>query len=136
MDMDWVDLPPVSKDEIVGYGRIFDPQAQHVDEGVAAETIFGGLVMAGSQLTALAGRAALSLLTLRAKVRYVDAIENLRWLLPVRPDTRLRIRITNLTEATDLGRDDGAFRVTVVVELASGCRVAEMTLVIATDAVR
>lgn len=133
MNATWVDLSPISKDEIVGYGNVFDPQAQHIDEAAAAETIFGGLVMAGSHLAALAGRAALTLLMARANVRHVAAIENLRWLRPIRPGARLRIAITDLTEAADQSGRDAVIRVAVTVELASGERAADMTLVAVTE---
>jgi acyl dehydratase len=37
----------VTADEIVAFGREFDPQPFHVDEDAAAASIFGGLIASG-----------------------------------------------------------------------------------------
>jgi acyl dehydratase len=93
---DVAELGPVTvtEEEIVEFGRRFDPQPFHVDPEAARESPFGGLIASGWHTAAiymgmfvrgvLAGTASLG----------SPGVEELRWLAPVRPGDTLRGRTT------------------------------------------
>lgn len=94
----------VSEQEILDFGRSYDPQRFHVDPKAAAESSFGGLVASGWLTASLFMR------------RYVDEILNssagegspgvdeMRFHRPVRAGDVLRARLTVLGVAPVLGR--------------------------------
>ncbi len=78
-----------SEEQLIEYGRNYDPMPFHVDTKAAAASIFGGLVAAGLQTAALAW-----LLAVRTGVFTKCGlaglgIDGLRWLKPVRPGDEL-----------------------------------------------
>ena len=72
-------------DEIVTFGREFDPQSFHVDPEMAKQSLFGGLIASGWHVTAKLMRLFVD--------NYVDhrtalgspGVDEVRWLKPVRP---------------------------------------------------
>lgn len=89
----WESPPmPVPADEIVAFGRSFDPQPMHTDPVRAASGPFQGLVASGWHVAAL---------SMRAFVQYGGygdtpmvglGIDELRWRAPVRAGDRLTVR--------------------------------------------
>lgn len=77
--------------DIVGFARQWDPQPFHIDADAAGRSHFGGLIASGFQTLAVAFR-----LFYQTGV-IVDAnmggpgIDELRWLIPVRPGDTLRV---------------------------------------------
>src|SRR5437870_7824115 len=84
----------VSADEIVAFARQFDPQPFHVDEEAAKRSVFGGLIASGWQTCALAMRMMCDAYLLDAASAGSPGVENIRWILPVRPRDTLRVRLT------------------------------------------
>jgi acyl dehydratase len=75
----------IEADDIVDFGRKFDPQPFHTDAEAAKTSPFGGLIASGWHLAALAMR-----LCVRARLFGETPIvgvgaDELRWLQPVRP---------------------------------------------------
>jgi acyl dehydratase len=101
----------VTADEIVAFGRQFDPQPFHVDEAAAAASVFGGLVASGWHTGAMWMRLYVDALLDGAASLGSPGIEELRWLAPVRPGDTLHARLTVL-EATPSERrpDRGTIR--------------------------
>jgi acyl dehydratase len=101
----------VTAEEIVAFGREFDPQPFHVDEDAAAASVFGGLVASGWHTGALWMRLYVDALLDGAASLGSPGIEELRWLAPVRPGDTLHARLTVL-EATPSERrpDRGTIR--------------------------
>ena len=101
----------VTAEEIVAFGREFDPQPFHVDEEAAAASIFGGLIASGWHTGAMWMRLYVDALLGGAASLGSPGIEELRWLAPVRPGDTLSARLTVL-EATPSERrpDRGTIR--------------------------
>ncbi len=85
--------PPVSADEIVEFGRRFDPQPFHVDEAAARRSAFGGLVASGWHTCGIAMRLYADAVLHRAASLGSPGVEKVRWLKPVRPGDVLRLRV-------------------------------------------
>ena len=92
--------------EIVEFAKRYDPQAFHIDPKAAANSHFGGLIASG-------------FLTLGAMMRMMadhfisplssmgsPGLDEVRWLLPVRPDDRLRVRATVLDARRSQSKPD------------------------------
>jgi len=84
----------ITENDIVEFGKKFDPQIFHTDPIKAKETVYGGLIASGWHTASLfmrlfvdnylAGQASLG----------SPGVDELRWLKPVRPGDRLRLRVT------------------------------------------
>lgn len=84
----------VTEDEIVRFGRQFDPQVFHTDPQRARETVYGGLIASGWHTCGLFMRIFVEhYLPGRASLGS-PGVDQLRWLKPVRPGDELRVRIT------------------------------------------
>ena len=89
----------VSREEVVEFGRRFDPQPFHVDEEQAKRSPYGGLIASGWHTTAM---------TMRMLVEDFQSwglqslgspgVDDLRWRRPVRPGDVLSLT-TELVEA-------------------------------------
>jgi acyl dehydratase len=84
----------VTEQDIIEFGRKFDPQIFHTDPVRARETVYGGLIASGWHTSSLfmrlfvenylAGKASLG----------SPGVDELRWLKPVRPGDSLMLRVT------------------------------------------
>ena len=86
----------VSEEEIVRFAREFDPQPFHVDPVAAKPSLFGGLCASGWHTCAMAMRMVCDEYLLRSSSLGSPGLENLRWIKPVRPGDRLRVRFVVL----------------------------------------
>jgi acyl dehydratase len=75
----------MTRDEIVEFARTFDPQPFHLDEDAAAASPFGGLIASGWHTASVFMRLYVDALLSDAASMGSPGIEQLRWLLPVRP---------------------------------------------------
>lgn len=96
----------LSRDEILGFAEQWDPQPFHLDEEAARASPFGGLIASGfhTLLTAFT-------LTLKADVwneasMGSPGMEEVRWLVPVRPGDVLRVRAQVLESVPSRSRPD------------------------------
>lgn len=79
--------------EILEMGRRFDPQFFHVDPQAAKGSIYGGLIASGWHT----GAAMMRMLVdhwLPKSSMGSPGVDELRWMLPVRPGDRLHLRVT------------------------------------------
>jgi len=86
----------ITKEEIVGFGQRYDPQPFHVDESAAAESHFGGLIASGWMTASVMMRMLVDNFISRVASMGSPGVDELRWLRPVRPGDRLRVRVTVL----------------------------------------
>ena len=107
--------------EIVEFAARYDPQAFHVDPEAARASIYGGLIASGWHTVAA---------TMRLLVDHVfgesagigsPGVDELRWLLPVRPGDTLSPRVIVLETRPSRSKPDrGVLRFRVEVENQDG----------------
>ena len=83
----------VGADEIVAFASLWDPQPFHLDEQVAARSIYGGLIASGWHTCCIFMRLFADGLLNRAVAMGSPGIDELRWLRPVRPGDTLFGRV-------------------------------------------
>jgi acyl dehydratase len=84
--------------EIIDFARRFDPQLFHTDPRSARDSVFGGLVASGWHTASATMRMVAENLLSTETSMGSPGIDEMRWLVPVRPGDRLRVRAT-VTEA-------------------------------------
>src|SRR5690242_10195168 len=84
----------VTAEEIVAFARRYDPQPMHIDP----EAVPGGLIASGWHTAAMIMRLFVGHYLSKVATLPSPGIDELRWLRPVRPGDRLRVRVT-VTEA-------------------------------------
>jgi acyl dehydratase len=115
-DLYWEDLRPgrrfdlgvtvIDGDEMVAFARRYDPQWYHVDEKLAADSEFGGLIASGFFTVSLFMRAYVDGLLSRAAAAASPGMEELRWLAPVRAGDRLTVTLEVLDRAPSRAKPD------------------------------
>lgn len=106
------DLPgstTVTRDDIVGYAREYDPQPFHLDEEAAQKTFAGGLIASGWHSCAIMMRLVAGGLLLDSSCMGAPGIEEVRWAKPVRPGDTLRARCTTLGTRVSRTRPEMGF---------------------------
>ena len=95
----------VTEEEIVEFGRRYDPQPFHTDPAAAREHAFGGLIASGLLTFGLFNRLFVdSLIRDTANLAGMDA--EVWWLAPVRPGDVLRARTTVLEARPSRSKPD------------------------------
>lgn len=84
----------IDEAEIVAFARQFDPQPFHVDAQAALRSIYGGLIASGWHTTALMMRMMVDHFIPTLSSMGSPGMDEVRWLKPVRPGDRLRVRLT------------------------------------------
>jgi acyl dehydratase len=88
----------VSAEEIVVFGKSYDPQPFHTDPVLAAAGPFGGLIASGWHLAALAMRQIVEAQPFGSSPIVGLGVAELRWFKPVRPGDQLHVK----GEVTDI----------------------------------
>lgn len=96
----------IGEDEILEFGRRYDPQPFHVDPHAALATSFGGLVASGWQTGGLYMRLLVDGFLHDVASMGAAALEEVRWLRPVRPDDTLTARFTVLATRPSQSKPD------------------------------
>ncbi len=86
----------VTQDEIIEFARRYDPQFFHIDPEAAKASMFGGIIGSGWMSSALAMRMMCDHFIPIESALGSPGVDNLRWMLPVRPGDTLRLRATVL----------------------------------------
>lgn len=90
-----------SEEEILAFGRQYDPQPFHTDPAAAQRTVFGGVIASGWQTCAVAMRLMVENYVGKTMSMGSPGVENIRWLKPVRPgDTLTYTRTVTETRAS------------------------------------
>jgi acyl dehydratase len=106
----------VTKDEIIAYGRAYDPQPLHVDEEAAKATLVGGLCASGWHTCAMMMRMVADGMLNNVTSLGSPGIDEGRWMTPVRPGDELSCRYT-VEEKRDLASRPDVGVSKVLVEL-------------------
>ncbi len=81
----------ITEADIKRFATEFDPQAFHLDNAAAKRSAFKGLAASGWHTAALAMRLTVEIHPFGPHPLLGLGVDNLRWLMPVRPDDILRI---------------------------------------------
>jgi acyl dehydratase len=96
----------VTREEIVAFAAEFDPQPMHLDEAAAGATLLGGLAASGWHSCCLLMRIIADGFLLDSASMGAPGVEEARWLKPLRPGTRIRVRTTVLESRASNSRPD------------------------------
>jgi acyl dehydratase len=117
----------VTKDEIIAFGRAWDPQPLHVDEEAAKLTLVGGLCASGWHTCAIMMRIVADGFILESSSLGATGCKEVKWLAPVRPGDRLRVRMEVLDTRPSTSRPDLGF-VNARLDMLNADGVRVMTL--------
>jgi acyl dehydratase len=112
----WEDLPTgtitdlgtceVTKDEILEFACKYDPQPFHTDEEAAKESIYGGLIASGWHTCSMMMRLLYEGLLRRAASLGSPGVDQVRWLMPVRPGDTLRAKMEVIESRASKSKPD------------------------------
>jgi acyl dehydratase len=83
----------VEQEEIIAFGKRYDPQPFHTDPVAGSESMYGGLIASGWLTAALMMRLFAQHYLSSIASLGSPGVDELRWLKPVRPGDELRVRI-------------------------------------------
>jgi acyl dehydratase len=95
-----------SAQEIVEFGRQFDPQPFHVDPEAARESFYGELIASGWHTCSIAMRLMCDSYVNRTRSMGSPGVDNIRWLAPVKAGDTLTYRRTVLEARASRSRPD------------------------------
>lgn len=97
----------IDKDHAVAFAQAYDPQAQHLDEELAKDSLFGAMVVSGWHTAAISMRLKLSSDFARVAAGVVGlGLESVRWPRPVYPGDTLHVTLTILSMRPSATRPD------------------------------
>jgi acyl dehydratase len=82
----------VTREEILAFAAEFDPQPMHLDEAAAQGSLLGGLSASGWHACCLFMRMLADSFVLDSASMGAPGVDEVRWLIPVRPGDMLRFR--------------------------------------------
>ena len=102
----------ITEAEIVDFARRYDPQPFHVDAEAARGSIYGGIISSGWMTASVMMRMMTDHFIPPCSSMGSPGIDELRWILPVRPGDRLRMRSAILeTRRSQSKPDRGVVRI-------------------------
>lgn len=115
----------VSKDEILAFGRAYDPQPMHVDEEAAKATLAGGLCASGYHICGIMMRLVARSMLNRMTSLGAPGIDEVKWMKPLRPGDVVHVAFTAREKRVLASRPDvGLSKVSVELIGADGAPIA------------
>ena len=99
----------VTREEVIEFASRYDPQAFHLDDATAADSIFGRLAASGWHTASMAMRMIVDYWTETGRAETSKGglgMEDLRWQRPVHPGDVLRVEIEVLEKRESRSRPD------------------------------
>ncbi|WP_224248025.1 MaoC family dehydratase [Hyalangium gracile] len=96
----------VPREEIIAFAHQFDPQPFHVDEEAARRSMFGGIIASGWHTASISHRLFVEGLLRTSSSMGSPGLDELRWLLPVRPGDALSVRVEVLSVTPSRSKPD------------------------------
>jgi acyl dehydratase len=115
------------RNEMIAFAAEFDPQPMHLDEAAARATMLGGLCASGWYLCCIVMRMVVDAFAHQAASMGAPGVDEVKWLIPVRPDDQVRLRATVIESRASRTRPDLGF-VRFTFELFNGEGARVMTL--------
>lgn len=98
--------PTVTAEEIIDFGKKFDPQYFHVDAAAAKRSPFGALIASGWHTTAMCMRMVCDAYLLDAASLGSPGMDEVRWVKPVFAGDTLRLKMTVMESRPSRSRPD------------------------------
>src|SRR5258708_17249305 len=117
----------VPRDEMIAFAAEFDPQPMHLDEAAARETMLGGLAGSGWYACCIVMPMCVDAFVRRSSSMGAPGVEEVKWLLPIRPDDDLHLRVTVAAARVSKSRPEMGI-VRFDFEVFNGSRARVMTL--------
>jgi acyl dehydratase len=117
----------VSREELISFAAEFDPQPMHLDEDAARESLLGGLAASGWHSCAIMMRMLCDHILLESASMGANAVDEVKWLKPVRPGDSLTMRVTVLDARISRSRPEMGF-VTCLFEMINATGTCVMQL--------
>ncbi len=92
--------------DIIEFASRFDPQPFHIDPAAAGDSIFGGLIASGWHTGSVVMRLMVDHYLTPESSLGSPGVDEIRWIVPVRPGDRLRVRITVLDTVPSRSKPD------------------------------
>ncbi|HVG63129.1 MAG TPA: MaoC family dehydratase [Hyalangium sp.] len=96
----------VQREEIIAFARQFDPQPFHIDEEAGRRSMFGSIIASGWHTASICHRLLVDSLLSKSVSLGSPGLDELRWLLPVRPEDVLSARVEVLSLAPSRSKPD------------------------------
>ncbi len=96
----------VTHEQVVDFAQQFDPQPFHLDEEAGGKSIFGGLIASGWHTCSLMMRLLVDNLFSRTATLGSPGVNQIRWLLPVRPGDTLTASTRVLAVTSSVSKPD------------------------------
>jgi acyl dehydratase len=99
----------VTAEEIKDFAAEFDPQPMHLDEEAARASMIGGLCASGWHSCAILMRIIADGFVLNSSSMGATGCNEIKWLAPVRPGDRLRVRMEVIDKRPSASRPEMGF---------------------------
>ena len=96
----------VTQEDIISFAKCFDPQPFHMDPDLAKESNYGGLIASGWHTGSIAMKLFVDHYLSGVASLGSPGMDELRWILPVRPGDELSIRVTVLEARRSSSKPD------------------------------
>ena len=96
----------LTREAIIAFAREFDPQPFHVDEVAARDSMLGGLAASGWHACSILMRLNCDGFMVGSTSMGAPGIEEVKWLMPLRPGVVLSVRRTTLETRTSRSRPE------------------------------
>jgi len=117
----------VTAEEIKAFAAEFDPQPMHLDEEAARASMMGGLCASGWHSCAIMMRIIADGFVLESSSMGATGCGEVKWLAPVRPGDRLRVRMHVIDKRASKSRPEMGF-VNARLDMLNADDVRVMTL--------
>ncbi len=92
--------------DVIAFATAYDPQPFHIDADAAQDSIFGGLIASGWHTGSVVMRMMVDHYLTPESSLGSPGVDEIRWIVPVRPGDRLRVRITVLSTVPSRSKPD------------------------------
>lgn len=99
----------VTREEIVAFAAEFDPQPMHLDEEAGRASMLGGLAGSGFHTCCLMMRMIADGFLLDSSSMGAPGVDEIKWLAPLRPGSRITVRATVLETKVSRSKPDRGF---------------------------
>lgn len=116
----------VTRESLIAFARVYDPQPFHLDERAGSASLLGGMAASGWHTAAVGMRLFYDCFIRRVASMGSPGFDEVRWLRPVRPGDRLSLILTIQAKRDSASRPDRGF-VTTHLDIRNAADESVMT---------